>query len=169
MSVVFFRQRHHVRGSSSHRTRQPTQTGQTGADILHRRAATGQKHTDLSPNVFITRFTLCFRKHAALQTHKNQVSGFFPELHVDALPPHADHAGPVRPGQQSRCPDATEASRHDRPQQESNTGQSHTCPRSEATTQFQHLVLSKSQNVDSHDVWSHCVFIGVVSKLQSET
>lgn len=149
MSVVFFRQWHHVRGSSSHRTRQPTQTGQTGADVLHRRAATGQKHTDLSPDVFITLI--------------------FPEFDVDALPPRADHAGPVRPGQQSRRPDATEAGRHDGPQQESNTGQSHTRPRSEATAQFQHLVLSKSQNVNSHDVWSHCVFIGVVSKLQSET
>lgn len=36
---------------------------------------------------------------------------------------YADHAGSVCPGQQSRCPDATETSRHDRPQQESYTGQ----------------------------------------------
>jgi len=38
-----------------------------------------------------------------------------------------DHAGAVCSGQQSRCPNATEASRHDGPKQESYTGQySHT-------------------------------------------
>lgn len=40
-----------------------------------------------------------------------------------ALPPCADHAGPVRPGQQSRRPDAAEARRHDGPQQEGDPGQ----------------------------------------------
>lgn len=43
---------------------------------------------------------------------------------IDVVSQYADHAGPVRPGQQSRRPDATEAGRHDGPQQESYTGQS---------------------------------------------
>lgn len=37
------RKRNHARGSRPDRTRQPTQTGQKGSDLLHRRAAAGQK------------------------------------------------------------------------------------------------------------------------------
>lgn len=88
-----------------------------------------------------------------------------------ALPPCADHAGPVRPGQQSRRPDAAEARRHDGPQQEGDPGQRtplSVVSRYEKTFQ-KHIFIFVLWRVLPHDVWLHCVFIGVVSKLQSKT
>lgn len=76
-AVVFFRQWYHVRGSSSNRTRQSTQTGQKGTDVLHCRTATGQTHTDLSRNVSITQLPFCFCKCAELSTQNNQISAAF--------------------------------------------------------------------------------------------
>lgn len=55
-AVVFLRQWYHIRGSSSHRTRQSTQTSQKGTDILHCWTASGQTHVGHTKTLFLIQF-----------------------------------------------------------------------------------------------------------------
>lgn len=102
---LFVRKRHHARGSGSNRTGRSAQTSQKSTNILHCRAAAGKKRPSDGAALWMS---------AATQT-----APVFDLLCGVSV----DHAGSVRPGQQPRRSDATEARRHDGSQPESNTGQ----------------------------------------------